>query len=368
MKLLLVTGIYVEAARALRDHLPEGAPVDYADVYRLYSDASFGVSDRYATHLAKRGWDTSAVFGNDRFIQTRWAEERGLVASGPSWWLDILCEQIRAAGAESIFILDLYRFDRAARDEIRRRCPALKWIIGWRSAPMKDGEDFSDLDLFLSSLKRLVEEMRQTGVRAERLGAGFDETLPVRLCGLKRDLGLTFCGSIGGGDGPHSRRREVIAEVFQRSGMEVWSDSASGLRERRRGIFGTLFGRSRLHPGVYGMDMFRVLARSRVTLNVHIDMAGTEAVNMRLFEATGIGACLLTDHPESVGEYFEVGRELVGYSGVEDLLEKAAYLGDHPGEAAEIAARGQARTLRDHTLGQRSEELQNLIQTGLLGS
>lgn len=368
MKLLLVTGIYVEAARALRDRLPKGMPAEYAEVYRLYSDASFGVSDRYATHLAERGWDTTAVFGNDRFIQSRWAEEHGLEVSGPSWWLDVLCEQIRVAGAESIFLLDLYRFDRSARDEIRRRCPALKWIIGWRSAPMKDGEDFSDLDLFLSSLKRLVEEMRQKGIRAERLGAGFDETLPARFCGLERDLGLTFCGSIGGFDGPHSKRRGVIAEVFQHTGMEVWSDSASGLGERKKGLFGTLFARSRVHPGVYGIDMFRVLARSRVTLNVHIDMAGTEAVNMRLFEATGIGACLLSDHPESVGEYFEVGRELVGYSGVEDLLEKVAYLQNHPAEAAEIAARGQARTLRDHTLGQRSEELQDLIRTRLLGS
>lgn len=368
MKLLLVTGIYVEAARALRDRLPGGAALDYAGVYRLYSDASFGVSDRYATHLAKRGWETSAVFGNDRFIQTRWADEHGVAATGPTWWLDILCEQIRMAGAEAVFILDLYRFDRSAREEIRRRCPAVKWIIGWRSAPMKDGEDFSDLDLFLSSLKRLVTEMRQAGIRAGRLGAGFDESLPARFSGLERDLGLTFCGSIGSGDGPHSRRSQVIAEVFQRTRMEVWSDSASGLGGQKKGFFGKLFGRSRIHPGVYGLDMFRILARSRITLNVHIDMAGTEAVNMRLFEATGIGACLFTDHPESVGEYFEVGREVVGYSGIDDLLEKAAYLGDHPGEAAEIAACGQARTLRDHTLGQRSEELHDLLLTGLLGS
>lgn len=365
MKLFLVTGIYVEAARALRERMPEGRQMDYGALYRLYSEASFGVSDRYTTHLEKLGWETSAAFGNDRFIQSKWAEENGVPASGPIWWLDILCEQIRRAGAETVFLLDLYRFDRGAREEIRRRCPAVKWIVGWRAAPMKEGEDFSDLDLFLSSLKGLVVEMCEKGIRAVRLGAGFDETLPQRLGKVEKDLGLTFCGSIGKENGPHSRRIGIISEVFRQTPMEVWSDSADVLEEPRKGILRRLFGRKRIHGGVYGLEMYRILGRSRMTLNVHIDMAGAEAVNMRLFEATGMGACLLTDNPKGIGEYFEVGTEVVGFEGVGDLLEKIAHLSAHPGEADEIAARGRARTLREHTLERRSQELHDLLLANL---
>lgn len=368
MRFFLVTGIYVEAARALRESMRGVVPAGYDGLYQLYSDASFGVSDRYATHLEKLGWETAAAFGNDRFIQSKWAEENGVPASGPTWWLDILCEQIRRAGAEVVFLLDLYRFDRAARDEIRARCPAVKWIVGWRAAPMKEGEDFSDLDLFLSSLKSLVVAMSDKGIPAARLGAGFDETLPQRLGKVEKDLGLTFCGSIGSEDGPHSRRIGIISEVFRKTPVEVWSDSAAVLGESRKGILQRLFSKKRVHPGVYGLDMYRVLGRSRMTLNVHIDMAGPEAVNMRLFEATGMGTCLLTDNPSSIGEFFEVGTEVIGFDGVEDLLEKIRHLEAHPAEADAIAARGHARTLGEHTLEKRSRELHDLIHTHLPGA
>lgn len=368
MKLLLVTGIYADAARALRERLPGGQGERYDDLYRLYSDASFGVSDRYATHLAKLGWETGAVFGNDRFIQSRWAEERGCPSKGPGWWLDILCEQIRHFGAEVVFLLDLYRFDRAAREEIRRRCPGVRWIVGWRSAPMKEGEDFSDLDLFLSSLKSLVTDMRQAGIPSERLGAGFDETLPGRMQGLKRDLPFTFCGSVGGQDGPHSRRSGIVAETFRRTSLAVWSDTASVLESAKGGFFAKLLRRSRIHAGVYGLEMYRVLGRSKLTMNIHIDMAGAEAVNMRLFEATGMGACLLTDNPETVGEYFSVGSEVVGFTDANDLIEKATHLIAHPEEADQIAARGRARTAADHTLEKRSEELHRILGDVLLHS
>lgn len=368
MRLFLVTGIYVEAARALREAMQGVAPMGYDGLYRLYSDASFGVSDRYATHLEKLGWETSAVFGNDRFIQSQWAEEHGIAAGGPTWWLDILCEQIRDAGAEAVFLLDLYRFDKAAREEVRRRCPAVRWIVGWRAAPVKEGEDFSDLDLFLSSLKSLVVAMRDRGIKSQRLGAGFDETLPLRVGEVKRDLPFTFCGSIGKEDGPHSRRIRILSEVFAKTPMEVWSDSADVLEGHRKGFFQKFFGKKRLHEGVYGLDMYRTLCRSRMTLNVHIDMAGPEAVNMRLFEATGMGACLLTDNPRSIGEYFEVGTEVIGFESVDELLEKISHLAAHPAEADAIAARGRARTLGEHTLEQRSRELHDLLHTNLLSA
>ncbi len=50
--------------------------------------------------------------------------------------------------------------------------------------------------------------------------------------------------------------------------------------------------------------MYQVLRRSRITLNSHIDLAGREAGNMRLFEATGVGAFLLTDFKDNLHTLF----------------------------------------------------------------
>ena len=64
----------------------------------------------------------------------------------------------------------------------------------------------------------------------------------------------------------------------------------------------------------------RSLRRSRVTLNSHIDFAGREAGNMRLFEATGVGAFLLTDFKDNLHTLFEPDREVAVWRSTDDCL------------------------------------------------
>jgi spore maturation protein CgeB len=119
---------------------------------------------------------------------------------------------------------------------------------------------------------------------------------------------------------------------------------------------------SRLHKGeVWGKNMYRVLARSLVTLNRHIDVAGAFANNMRLYEATGMGACLMTDRKDNLHELFEIDHEVVCYSSLGELKDKLAYLVSHPEKAIEIGKNGQRRTLRDHGYDTRMRELKELI-------
>ena len=71
----------------------------------------------------------------------------------------------------------------------------------------------------------------------------------------------------------------------------------------------------------------------------------------RIFKATGCGAFYLTYNFEGLGELFEIGREIALYNGTyEDLVKKIDYYLANPEEREEIALRGQARTLRDHTI------------------
>jgi spore maturation protein CgeB len=113
---------------------------------------------------------------------------------------------------------------------------------------------------------------------------------------------------------------------------------------------------------VWGLDMYRALARSRVTLNRHINVAENNANNMRLYEATGVGALLITDRKDNLGELFEVGKEVVAYSSPEEAAELIRYYIAHPEEARAIALAGQARTLREHTYKRRMEELVPVLE------
>jgi spore maturation protein CgeB len=88
---------------------------------------------------------------------------------------------------------------------------------------------------------------------------------------------------------------------------------------------------------------------------------------MRLFEATGMGACLLTDWKTDLQDIFEPDKEVVAYRSAEECVEKVNYLLHHEKERQAIAAAGQRRTLRDHTFAQRALQLDELITDLLAG-
>ena len=88
-------------------------------------------------------------------------------------------------------------------------------------------------------------------------------------------------------------------------------------------------------------------------------------IDMRLYEATGVGSLLITDRKDNLGEIFDVGKEVVAYSSPEEAAELIRYYIDHPDEADAIAKAGQARTLKDHTYKSRMKELMPILERHL---
>ena len=84
--------------------------------------------------------------------------------------------------------------------------------------------------------------------------------------------------------------------------------------------------------------MFRILGRSRITLNTHITASESSTGNIRLFEATGIGTCLVTDWKEDLKDLFELESEVVAYRSPDECSEKVRWLLDNPERCREIAA------------------------------
>lgn len=115
-------------------------------------------------------------------------------------------------------------------------------------------------------------------------------------------------------------------------------------------------------PSLFGVDMFKKMHSSRVTLNCHPPLAEGEVGNMRMFEATGAGACLLTDDGTNMKDLFEDGKELVTYKNADDCIEKVNYLLSHENERKQIADAGQRRTLKDHTIENRCKEINTYLQ------
>jgi spore maturation protein CgeB len=80
--------------------------------------------------------------------------------------------------------------------------------------------------------------------------------------------------------------------------------------------------------------MFDVLFKSRITLNSHVDVAGGYAGNLRLFEATGSGALLITDWKKNLHEMFDARTEVLAYRTA--CLEIGKYYLSHDNERQAI--------------------------------
>ena len=119
---------------------------------------------------------------------------------------------------------------------------------------------------------------------------------------------------------------------------------------------------NRCWPQVVGLDYYEVISNSQLTLNRHTDRSMGSVGNMRMFEATGMGTCLLTDSGENMNELFIGEREVMTYRSVREAVDKARYLLKNEKECSEIALEGQRRTLSEHTIFHRCQYISEIIE------
>jgi hypothetical protein len=122
---------------------------------------------------------------------------------------------------------------------------------------------------------------------------------------------------------------------------------------------------SRVHEPVFGNEMYELLKFSHITFNIHTDAVQNEVANIRMFETTGVGGCLLTDTGRNLNDLFDPDTEVVTYKSVDECVEKVSYLRDNKKVRDEIARAGQKRTLDQHTTYHRCIEIQEHFDTSV---
>ncbi len=119
---------------------------------------------------------------------------------------------------------------------------------------------------------------------------------------------------------------------------------------------------SRCRFPLFGLDYYELLSQSDVVFNIHSKQSQDTVDNMKMFEATGVGACLLTDTGRNMKDLFEEDFEVVTYRSADEAIEKAKYLIENPEKARDIAVAGRTKTLSCHTMHHRCEEINEIIR------
>ncbi|MEW6455192.1 MAG: glycosyltransferase [Acidobacteriota bacterium] len=82
-----------------------------------------------------------------------------------------------------------------------------------------------------------------------------------------------------------------------------------------------------------------------------------DQIKGRNFEIPGCGGFLLTEMAEDLENYYKIGREIVCFDSIDDLIEKIDYYLHHEDERIAIAQAGYERTLCEHTYVHRFTEI-----------
>lgn len=114
-----------------------------------------------------------------------------------------------------------------------------------------------------------------------------------------------------------------------------------------RNIFG-----SRIKKPCFGSHYFSILRQSLVVFHKHTDDAKGYSGAMRLFEATGNGACLLTDRTSNINDIFP-SDSVVTYSSFRELVGLIKQLTSDPKLALSIAKKGQIHCKNNHLVKNR---------------
>ncbi|MDE5873876.1 MAG: glycosyltransferase, partial [Lachnospiraceae bacterium] len=80
-------------------------------------------------------------------------------------------------------------------------------------------------------------------------------------------------------------------------------------------------------------------------------------MTLRLFEIMCAGGFVIANYQTEIPEYFTLGKDVVVYESISDLLEKIDYYLAHDDERMEIAANGHKKVLEHHTYDIRVKQM-----------
>jgi len=335
---------------------------------QIFLADGFFFGDAWKFYLEAGGrYEVMDVVFNAELAQRQWAREHGVRYSEENWSEAILAAQL-ADFKPDIWFCNAW-LTAQQRLRLRRACPSIRYVIGYDGIRNHDPECLAGCDAVLSCVRESAAFYTRAGFRGYWIPWGFDPRLLARLKPSQERYLISFCGSmVIQRNVSHFERLRLVDRLQRAVGIDVFCADLSG-RKIERLLLSHLYRRRldlawrtvQICPAVrrlrrincgerFGLAMLQTLADSKVTLNIHIDI-GKTAGNIRLFEATGVGTCLLTDWKENLPDIFEPDREVVAFCSAEECAEKARYLLDHEEARRAIAAAGQKRCLRDHNIG-----------------
>ena len=376
MRFLIIDALYEQNIAQFYAARPDRKALPYKHVLAaMVQDSGVCAAWWLVNELNKiSGVSARAIIANAPLLQKRWADEVGFRFKENDWFHKILLEQIRSVQPDVLVVFPTTLLRSGFIDQVKMACSQLQCAVAWDGVGAHSVAFIKEYDVVLSCLEHTTEFYRNHGKQAATLITGFDATVCHGQRGSELLYDTVFVGSVTLNTYDENRF-QLLLEISRKRKVDLWMSNYPAWQPWSRNQLGLLrrfhyrqfrevweLGR-RNHGQKFGKEMFSVLGQARICLNQHADFGnGRSAGNRRLWEATGMGACLLTDWQPNLDKIFKVDEEVVTYRTAEECIEKMDYLLAHEDKRKEIAAAGMGRTLKDYSPRQFAAGLLHQIQ------
>ena len=415
-----------DAEQQVLQAVPAFRELSYHDQMVELFKLRFVYSDAFSRAMRQLGHDAYDIVWDFELVQRQWAQEHDVDCREENWQSAVLLEQIKALRPDVVYFqgTELAIPGRVSKtikglnwpSVLAEEIPAIKLIAMYSGFPSRV-DRLKGVDLLFSGPPHVCEHYQKQGIKPILCYHAFDKEVLQDLSEVVTSekaiipRQFTFVGSARA---PESRYW-ILRQLLAHGKLQAWVDEFAELDKRSswskflnsmgdagrewchksssdelgrecKGVFGAIirnghvrqrvdrFLRARsladlfpgqCHDAVRGLDYYQTIQNSLITFNRHTDYVSDSVGNMRMFEATGVGACLLTDAGSNLGDLFLDDYEVVTYRSIDEAIEKSKFLIENDDERRAIALRGQARTLRHHTIRNRCELIDEVIQLAM---
>lgn len=237
--------------------------------------------------------------------------------------------------ADVSFVGSLY--ERNSYDKIKSSLP--EYLRGYFDATMEAQMNLSGANIIEPMLTTEILEKLQKYFRLEKSEGSFS------------DLGLIFQTTVLGFKIAEIERRRALLELSKYFKVHVYSnsDTSDFLNIQYCGAVD------------YWSQMPKVFRASKINLNMTIPNIKS-GIPLRVWDILGSGGFLLTNYQAEIPYYFEEGKDLVCFDGIEDMRDKVRYYLSHEEERAKIARSGYEKVKEHHTYVDRLSKILKIVK------
>ena len=371
-KIVFIDSFYFDVIQKLTTSLLQESPKTYLEAIKRVELFGFGTGSSYVGAFRRAGWDAHLIVPNFWKIQALWCKENGFRSPISKFWklmqvfsripivpicleklpyfYSVLLNQVKNISPDVIIVQDLHCLHPHFVDELKKIAP---FVYGEIASPLPPKRFLKKYSRIISALPPIVQRSMEIGIPSSFLPLAYDTKFAAVKQFDKRSNDVVFVGTFG----RHQPKTiPLLQSIYEKNpGLRIYGNVDQSILEEA-GLMKCFVGE------VWGTEMFDVLSDSKIVINRHGTIAENYSVNMRMYEATGSGAVLVTEDSVNISELFEPGIEVCTYADNDDAATKIQQLLADSIKMELIAIQGRNRTLKSHSYDQRVAKLVQIIQ------